>query len=148
MSAPFADGTTHEWPGLRVELRHAAAAALVVELAGELDGATALKLHDRLRPQWILGPAAVVLDVASLSFISVAGLDAVRHLRRRASRARCAVYLVGEPLCLARLLAAAESPDDVPERRSCLDEVPHLASEAGRFRGGMFSDVGSSDTGR
>ncbi|MHA6801529.1 STAS domain-containing protein [Bounagaea algeriensis] len=139
MSAPSADGLTDEWPGLRVRLRHAAAAALVVELAGELDGVTVVELHDKLRPQWILGLEVVVLDVARLSFISVEGLDAVRYLRRRASRARCAVYLVGEPLCLVRLLAAAEPPDgppegtgDVPARRSCLDEVPHLAAGAGR----------------
>src|SRR5919201_2129987 len=70
------------------------AGGVYVELAGELDIATAVKLEDALRPVEAARPALLVLDLRPLDFMDSSGLRALVAADTRAREAGRRLVLI------------------------------------------------------
>jgi anti-sigma B factor antagonist len=91
--------------GFSIDVRAAAANALVVTLRGELDLNSAYTLNDELRRLELDRPDLLVLDLRLLTFMDCAGLGRLVALRRRAERQGFRLVLVRGTKIVQRLLA-------------------------------------------
>lgn len=96
---------------------------VLIELAGELDLATAPKLEDELRRVEDDGPAVVVLDLRPLSFMDSSGLRALLAADSRAREAGRRLVLVRGDERVQRVLRITR----LDERLEIVDDVDAVA---------------------
>ena len=94
-----------------------------VELAGELDLATAPKLEDELKRVEESGPALIVLDLRPLSFMDSSGLRALLAADARAREAGRRLVLVRGDERVQRVLKITR----LDERLEIVDDVDAVA---------------------
>jgi anti-anti-sigma factor len=87
-----------------------------IELAGELDLATAPNLNDEFERAAACGPHEVVLDLSALTFIDCAGLRAVFNFSDRARALGWRLRVVRPPAQLARIFGLAALPNRSADR--------------------------------
>ena len=77
----------------------------IVGVVGELDVATASRLHAVLERRLVGVGGTVVVDLSQVCFLAIAGVNALIDVQRRAQAERWNLRLVTEPRCVRRLLA-------------------------------------------
>jgi anti-anti-sigma factor len=94
---------------------------LIIELVGQLDGTTGPAFEDHCRQSVLLGDQTVVLDLASLEYISSAGLRSIltvaKQLKKQGgvimiSRAHGVVRDVLEVSGLSTVFRFVDAPSD------------------------------------
>ncbi|MEU0791586.1 STAS domain-containing protein [Amycolatopsis sp. NPDC005961] len=80
---------------LRTEVRCKSADAIVVEVAGEIDGRTAPRLRATLAGHLRARPAVLRVDLGEVGFLGSAGLEVLLQAQRDAEAA--GVHLVVDP---------------------------------------------------
>lgn len=80
---------------LRTEVRWKSADAIVVEVTGEIDGATATGLETTLCEHLRARPAALRVDLGEVSFLGTAGIRALQRIHLIAGEA--GVHVVFDP---------------------------------------------------
>lgn len=66
-----------------------------VTVTGEIDAATASRVHDALEKAYRAASEMVVLDLTKTSFVDSSGVEAVLRFERRATAGGVAVVVVG-----------------------------------------------------
>lgn len=117
---------------LQLQLWRPTSTAVVVHVAGELDGSNAGRLHELLAPRLNSTAEALVLDLSQVAFFGVAGLGLLAHARRRAAHRAMTLRVVDGPVCVERALRAADWAEPV-QTYSHLQDA--LADLTGRDRG-------------
>jgi anti-sigma B factor antagonist len=96
---------------------------VLVELSGELDLASAVKLEDELKHLEASSPAVIVLDLQALSFMDSSGLRAVLAADSRAREDGRRLVLVRGDERVQRVLRITR----LDERLEIVDSVDALA---------------------
>jgi anti-sigma B factor antagonist len=79
---PVIAATIEEWPPFELT-EELLSSGLVINVAGELDMATAPALRERLSRATADGASALVLDLRGVTFMDSIGLAAILHARSR-----------------------------------------------------------------
>ena len=95
----------------------------LIELAGELDLATAPKLDDEMKRLEEDGPAVIVLDLRGLAFMDSSGLRALLAADSRAREAGRRLVLVRGDERVQRVLRITR----LDERLEIVDDLPAQA---------------------
>jgi anti-anti-sigma factor len=80
---------------------------VIVNVAGEVDAATAPEVGRVLDAVWASAPSVVVLDLSLVSFLGTAGLAELQDAADRADADRVTLRLVGGPRPVERALRIA-----------------------------------------
>ena len=98
-------------PIVRVTSR-ALSAAVVVEVAGEVDLASAADVADVVRAAFESRPGRVVIDLTEVRFLASAGLSVLVHAERTARESNQLLHVVvGEHVSVARSLTTSGLAD-------------------------------------
>lgn len=92
---------------LAIEVHRLLSGVLLIEVRGAVDHLTGAELERRLGTLPLTGladPPRLLLDLSGVSYLDLAGLDAVLHLQERWSNASGTVELVAPSPSVVRLL--------------------------------------------
>lgn len=95
-------------PVTRARLSHPGNGAVVVQLDGELDAATAPRLAELLQCRLTSALTTVVVDLSGLKFLGVAGVSVLARAALRAEAEHVAFRVVTGPHCVDWALRAAQ----------------------------------------
>jgi anti-anti-sigma factor len=80
---------------LRSDLRWRSDDAIVVEVTGEIDSCTAVRLEEALGEQLRAGPGVLRVDLGAVHFLGTAGLSVLWRVRQEAEAA--GIHLIVDP---------------------------------------------------
>lgn len=98
----------------QLDLRHADNGWAVLFVTGDLDPATAPRLHEQAQALLTGGPVRLLLDMSAVDFCDSSGLSAVLGLWQQAKAAGGSLTLIAVPDRLARLLRITGTDTLIP----------------------------------
>lgn len=99
-----------------LDVRHTAAGHAVIAVVGELDAATAPRLHDQGLSLLAAGAVHLLLDMAGVDFCDSSGLTAVIGLWKDAEARGGSLALAAVPDRLSRLMRMTATDTLIPVR--------------------------------